>query len=108
MRESSPFTKRPESLVEYCFASSTASVIATAVGHVGAPRQLVGADAQQRAVDDRHALERPVLGELRDDRVDLLVMLVDAEHEALRVLVGRDREARRAAPGRCTLRCSHS
>src|SRR6185436_4803246 len=35
MRESKPLTNRPESLVEYCFASSTASVIATAVGTSG-------------------------------------------------------------------------
>ena len=35
MRLSSPLTKRPESLVEYCLASSTASLITTAVGISG-------------------------------------------------------------------------
>ena len=34
-----------------------------------------------------------MLGELRDDRVDLVVVLVDSEYQALRVLVGRDGQA---------------
>src|SRR3954447_1745147 len=35
IRDKSPFTNRPESLVEYCLANSTASVMATAVGTSG-------------------------------------------------------------------------
>src|SRR5262245_46732215 len=35
IRASNPFTKRPESLVEYCFASSTASVMIAPVGVSG-------------------------------------------------------------------------
>ena len=43
-----------------------------------------------------------MLGVLADHRVDLVAVLFDAEHELLRVLVGRDREVaeqRRAARG---------
>ena len=92
IRDSSPFTKRPESFVEYCFASSTASVIDGRGRDVGHPAQLEGADAQQRAVEHRHPFERPVLGVLADHRVDLVAVRFDAEHELLRVLVGCDGE----------------
>ena len=59
--------------------------------HVGLPAELVRAEAQHRAVDRGHALERPVLGELAQQRVDVGVVLLDAAHELHRVLVGRRR-----------------
>src|SRR5947209_9655140 len=48
--------------------------------HVRAPEQLVDADAQQIPVHDRHAFERPVLGEAPDQFVDLVLVLADAAH----------------------------
>ena len=87
--------------MEYCLASSTASLITTAVGDLGLPPELVGAEAQHGAVDRGHALERPVLGELAEERVDVVVVLLDAAHQLDRVRVGRRRllvEQRRRPP----------
>src|SRR6476620_8260858 len=43
--------------------------------HVGKPPELERTETQQRAIHDRHPFQRPVLGELPDDGVDLLVVL---------------------------------
>src|SRR5581483_492136 len=50
-------------------------------GNVGPLEELVDADPQEVAIDDRHAFEGPVLGEAPDDAVDLVLMLADAGHE---------------------------
>ena len=71
MADSMPLTNRPESSVENRLASSTASSITTAVGHVGPVEQLVGGDAQHGAVDDRHPLQRPAAGVAGDQLVEL-------------------------------------
>src|SRR6185295_13303102 len=47
------------------------------------PHQLEHALAEDIAIHHRHAVEIPVLGELRDDLVDLLLMLLGAPHQRL-------------------------
>src|SRR5918999_2980766 len=48
---------------------------------LGPPAQLVDGDAQQVAVDDRHPVDRPPVGELADDGVDLVAVLLHAPGE---------------------------
>ena len=59
-----------------------------AVRELGLPAELVPADAQERAVDRRHAFDGPVLGVLPEQRVDLVAVRVDAAHEPLGVGIG--------------------
>jgi hypothetical protein len=54
--------------------------------------QFVDSDPKQVAVDDGHALERPVLGEAADDVVDLRLVLADAGHEVGSEGIRIDRE----------------
>src|SRR6478736_3013630 len=58
---------------------------------LGLPPELVGGQPEDGAVDRGHALERPVLRELAQQRVDVGVVLLDPTHEPLGVLVGRRR-----------------
>ena len=89
MRPSMPLTNRPESLVEYSLASSTASLITTPGRELRLPAELVAPDAQDGPVDHRHALERPVLRVLAQHGVDLFAMFVDASDHRGRVRIRR-------------------
>jgi nicotinate-nucleotide--dimethylbenzimidazole phosphoribosyltransferase len=60
--------------------------------HVGTVAELVDRHPQQRAIDDRHALERPPLGEAADELVDLLAVHLHAVDDVDRVLVRFDRQ----------------
>src|SRR5262245_7526741 len=51
--------------------------------HVGIPQELVDREPQDVAVDDRHALDVPVLGELREGVVDLGLIRLRAPDERL-------------------------
>src|ERR1051326_2034647 len=55
-------------------------------GRLRAPAHLVAGEPQDVAVDGRHPLEVPVLGEPRDDVVDLLLRRLRAAHELVREL----------------------
>src|SRR5262249_45114575 len=55
------------------------------------PSELVRADAQQCAVDRGHAVDGPVLRIPREQRVDLVAVLVHASHEHDRVRIRRRR-----------------
>src|SRR5581483_10106379 len=47
-------------------------------GDLRLPAQLEDGDAEEVAVDDRHPVDRPAVGELRDDGVDLVVVFLHA------------------------------
>src|SRR3954451_9591726 len=49
-----------------------------AEGDLGTPAELEDGDAQEVAVDDRHPVDRPAVGELGDDGVDLVTVLLHA------------------------------
>ena len=75
--------KRLDSRVLNFLATSRASLMATFGGMSARHMQLEHALAQDIAVDHRHPIELPVLGELDDDLVDLLLVELGPAHERL-------------------------
>src|SRR5919198_4897343 len=45
---------------------------------LGPPAEFIDSYAEEVAVDDRHPVDRPPVGELRDDGVDLITVLLHA------------------------------
>ncbi len=81
---STPLTNRPESSVEKRFASSTASLIATACGRFGTTAQLEGRHAQQQTIDGRQTFDRPAFQQRAHDAVGFVGVVERAEDESLR------------------------
>src|SRR5688572_363172 len=63
-----------------------------AEGDVGPPAELIDGDAQEVAVDDRHPVDRPAIGELGDDGVDFVAVVFHAPGQLNGVGGGGDGE----------------
>ena len=92
--ERTPFTKRPDSSVENCFASSTASFSTTATGVSGQPISSATAIRRTDRSSDRHPVELPVHRCGREQLVDPRLVGLDREHERCCKGVCRDGERR--------------